>query len=95
MKPLSEFPNDARRAVRFVLCDIDDTITERGRLPAASLDAMERLRAAAIRVMPVTGRPAGRKTFYITGYVYSPPVDCNGSCDDRRLAGRGAKPSGE
>lgn len=59
MKPLSEFPANARRAVRFVLCDIDDTITQGGRLPAASLDAMERLQAAGIRVLAVTGRPAG------------------------------------
>ncbi len=59
MNPLSEFPAEARRAVRFVLCDIDDTITDRGRLPAASLDAMERLQAAGFRVMAITGRPAG------------------------------------
>lgn len=59
MRPLSEFPADARAAVRFVLCDIDDTITDHGRLPAASLAAMERLRAAGIRVLPITGRPAG------------------------------------
>jgi HAD superfamily hydrolase (TIGR01484 family) len=59
MQPLSEFPVEARRAVRFVLCDIDDTITDRGRLPAASLAAMERLQEADIRVVPITGRPAG------------------------------------
>ncbi|MBE9553557.1 MAG: HAD hydrolase family protein, partial [Proteobacteria bacterium] len=59
MRPLSEFPADTRRAVRFVLCDIDDTITDHGRLPASSLVAMERLQAAGIRVLPITGRPAG------------------------------------
>ncbi len=59
MNPLSAFPVSARRAVRFVLCDIDDTITDRGRLPSASLHAMERLQAAGIRVVPITGRPAG------------------------------------
>ena len=59
MKPLSEFPIEARRAVRYVLCDIDDTITDQGRLPASSLHAMERLRDADITVIPVTGRPAG------------------------------------
>jgi HAD superfamily hydrolase (TIGR01484 family) len=59
VRPLSEFPIEARRAVRFVLCDIDDTITDHGRLPAASLRAMERLQDADIRVMPITGRPAG------------------------------------
>ena len=59
MTPLSEFPIEARRAVRFVMCDIDDTITDNGRLPAASLDAMERLQAAGIKVLAITGRPAG------------------------------------
>ena len=59
MRPLLEFPREARRAVRFVLCDIDDTITDHGRLPSVSLHAMERLQEAGVRVMPVTGRPAG------------------------------------
>jgi len=59
MKKLADFPVEARRAVRFVLCDIDDTITDHGRLPAASLAAMEQLQAADIKVVPITGRPAG------------------------------------
>jgi HAD superfamily hydrolase (TIGR01484 family) len=42
-----------------VLCDIDDTLTINGRLPAAALEGMERLGGAGIRVIPVTGRPAG------------------------------------
>lgn len=59
MRPLAEFPLAQRRAVTFVLSDIDDTMTEDGRLPAASLGAMERLSAAGLKVVPVTGRPAG------------------------------------
>lgn len=59
MRPLTEFPANERAAVRFVLCDIDDTITAHGRLPSSSLAAMERLQAADIRVLPITGRPAG------------------------------------
>ena len=59
MKPLAEFPADERAAIRFLLTDIDDTLTEDGRLPAASLAAMERLQAGGLRVIPVTGRPAG------------------------------------
>jgi HAD superfamily hydrolase (TIGR01484 family) len=59
MKPLSDFPIEARRAVRFVLCDVDDTITDQGRLPASSLHAMERLQESGLAVMPITGRPAG------------------------------------
>jgi len=42
-----------------VLTDIDDTLTEHGRLPAIAYEAMERLKAAGLIVIPVTGRPAG------------------------------------
>jgi hypothetical protein len=59
MQPLAEFPVAARRAVRHVLCDIDDTLTTEGRLPAAAYAALERLRAAGLKVVPITGRPAG------------------------------------
>jgi len=45
--------------VRGVFCDIDDTLTTEGRLTAAAYTAMERLTAAALTVVPVTGRPAG------------------------------------
>jgi hydroxymethylpyrimidine pyrophosphatase-like HAD family hydrolase len=45
--------------VRFVLMDIDDTITRRGKLPAASYGALWRLKEAGLAVIPVTGRPAG------------------------------------
>jgi HAD superfamily hydrolase (TIGR01484 family) len=59
MRPLRDFPEDARRAVRGVLCDIDDTLTTEGRLTAAAYAAMEKLQRAGLRVIPVTGRPAG------------------------------------
>ncbi|MFP6742336.1 MAG: HAD-IIB family hydrolase [Alphaproteobacteria bacterium] len=59
MRPLEEFPLSARRRVEFVLCDIDDTLTLGGRLPGVAYMALERLRQAGFRVVPVTGRPAG------------------------------------
>ncbi|MGQ0663677.1 MAG: HAD-IIB family hydrolase [Pseudomonadota bacterium] len=59
LQPLSAFPPAARRRVRFVLCDIDDTLTRRGRLVASAYAAIERLGAAGLAVVPVTGRPAG------------------------------------
>jgi HAD superfamily hydrolase (TIGR01484 family) len=59
MRPLREFPIEARRRVGFVLTDIDDTLTTGGRLTAASYAALERLSASGRRVIPVTGRPAG------------------------------------
>lgn len=59
MRPIADFPREARRAVRAVLTDIDDTLTEDGRLPPVSYAAMARLKAAGLAVAPVTGRPAG------------------------------------
>ena len=59
MRSLAGFPNEARRRVRFVLLDIDDTLTSEGRLSAGAYAALERLWQHGLRVVPVTGRPAG------------------------------------
>ena len=59
MQPLTDFPQNDLRKIRFVLTDIDDTLTENGRLPAASYLAMEKLQQAGLKVIPITGRPAG------------------------------------
>ena len=59
MLPLSQMPQDVARAVRFVLTDIDDTLTDQGRLGAGAYAALERLQQSGLTVVPVTGRPAG------------------------------------
>jgi HAD superfamily hydrolase (TIGR01484 family) len=59
VKPLAQLPAEAVRHVRAVLTDIDDTLTEHGRLPALAYAALERLKEAGFIVIPVTGRPAG------------------------------------
>ncbi len=59
MRPLADFPRERLAAVRGVLTDIDDTLTTDGRLHAVAFAALERLRAAGLLVVPVTGRPAG------------------------------------
>ena len=59
MQPLSDFPKDTLKNIRFILTDIDDTLTENGRLPAKSYQALERLKQAGLKVIPITGRPAG------------------------------------
>src|SRR5689334_18816527 len=58
-RPLSDMPEEVRRSIRVVLTDIDDTLTTDGRLTARAYRALERLRAAGLLVIPVTGRPAG------------------------------------
>jgi HAD superfamily hydrolase (TIGR01484 family) len=59
MLPLADFPVAARRGIRGVFCDIDDTLTTGGRLTADAYGAMERLERAGLQVVPITGRPAG------------------------------------
>ena len=59
MQPLTEYSQNALRKIRFVLTDIDDTLTENGKLPAESYQALERLQQAGLKVIPITGRPAG------------------------------------
>ncbi len=45
--------------IRFVLTDIDDTVTTEGRLTGEAYLALERLSEAGLFVIPITGRPAG------------------------------------
>src|SRR5690348_2498111 len=59
MRPLAEFPSAAKARIRFVLTDVDDTLTDGPRLPAATYAAIERLHDADIAVIPVTAAPAG------------------------------------
>ncbi|MFC1877290.1 HAD-IIB family hydrolase [Thermodesulfobacteriota bacterium] len=59
MKPFKEFPSQSKSQIRYVLTDIDDTLTVHGRLPSAAFSAMEKLQQNNIHVLPVTGRPAG------------------------------------
>ena len=57
--PLAEAPRETLAGFKAVLTDIDDTLTLHGRLPAVAFAALERLRAAGFKVVPITGRPAG------------------------------------
>jgi HAD superfamily hydrolase (TIGR01484 family) len=59
MQKLSELSRLQLSSVRAVLTDIDDTLTTHGRLPAVAYAALERLQAAGVKVVPITGRPAG------------------------------------
>jgi HAD superfamily hydrolase (TIGR01484 family) len=58
-RALTDCPASALRRLSFVLTDIDGTLTTNGRLTAAVYEALEHLTDAGIRVVPITGRPAG------------------------------------
>jgi HAD superfamily hydrolase (TIGR01484 family) len=55
-RPFSEF---APRGVRGVLTDIDDTLTTAGAITPDALQALDRLKAAGLPVIAITGRPMG------------------------------------
>jgi hypothetical protein len=57
--PVREIPSGLCRSLEFVFTDIDDTITTGGLLPDGAYSALWDLYRAGIRVVPVTGRPAG------------------------------------
>lgn len=55
MKNVSEFKN----SIRFLLTDIDDTLTDEGHLGPEAYAALWKLHHAGVHVVPITGRPAG------------------------------------
>jgi HAD superfamily hydrolase (TIGR01484 family) len=59
MLPLADLDRATASSARAVLTDIDDTLTDSGRLPATAYAALEALHEAGLLVVPVTGRPAG------------------------------------
>ena len=59
MQPLAALAQDVRSNVLGVLTDIDDTLSSGGRMTAAAYSALEGLRDAGLRVLAITGRPAG------------------------------------
>jgi len=59
MHPLKDLSAQQVANIRFILSDIDDTITTEGRLTAHAYAALEQLSMAGMIVMLITGRPAG------------------------------------
>jgi HAD superfamily hydrolase (TIGR01484 family) len=47
------------RSLKGIFCDIDDTLTLHGKLPHESYKALWNLQKAGLKVVPITGRPAG------------------------------------
>lgn len=56
MKKLSEYSSSRPR---FVFTDIDDTLTDEGRLHPSAYSALWKLHQSGVQVVPITGRPAG------------------------------------
>jgi predicted mannosyl-3-phosphoglycerate phosphatase (HAD superfamily) len=59
MKAIAEMTHEEAAGVKYILMDIDDTLTREGKLLASAYTSLWRLKEAGLKVIPVTGRPAG------------------------------------
>ncbi len=59
MQPFCRVEADRLKKLKYILFDVDDTVTNGGKLTAQAYDAMWRLNDAGLKLIPVTGRPAG------------------------------------
>ncbi|MBN1249621.1 MAG: HAD-IIB family hydrolase [Anaerolineae bacterium] len=59
MQPIRDFPPAIAQALLGVFFDIDDTFTTHGKIHPEPFRAIWSLKEAGLRVVPITGRPAG------------------------------------
>jgi len=58
-KSLSSLSMAQAKSIKWLFTDVDDTLTWQGALPLESMIALNKLSAAGVRVVPVTGACAG------------------------------------
>ena len=93
MRPLVDWPAEARRALVGVFTDIDDTLTTEGAITADALQSLYDLKAAGLRVVAITGRPVGWSEPFAAAWPVDAIVAENGAVallpsTDRRLEKR-------
>ena len=59
MQPFETLPIAVAKNLRGILSDIDDTLTTHGKLLPCALQALSRAQENGLKVVVVTGRPAG------------------------------------
>jgi HAD superfamily hydrolase (TIGR01484 family) len=59
ISPISALSREEAHTIRYVLMDIDDTLTTDGKLRSESYAALWKLHESGLVVVPITGRPAG------------------------------------
>lgn len=87
LRPLAELPAARLARLRGVLTDIDDTLTRDGAIEPAALAALQRLAAAGVPVIAITGRPAGWSEPFALAWPVAAIVAENGAVMLRRRGG--------
>ena len=70
--------------LRGIFCDVDDTLTHDGTLVPAAYEAIARATAAGLRVVAVTGRPAGWAEVFACTWPLAGAIAENGAFAVRR-----------
>jgi HAD superfamily hydrolase (TIGR01484 family) len=79
MKPLADWPLEARQQIIGVFTDIDDTLTTDGAITPDALQALHDLKAAGLHVIAITGRPVGWSEPFAAQWPVDAIVAENGS----------------
>jgi HAD superfamily hydrolase (TIGR01484 family) len=79
VKPLAEWPLEARRQITGVFTDIDDTLTTDGAITPDALQALHDLKATGYTVIAITGRPVGWSEPFARDWPVDAIVAENGS----------------
>ncbi len=56
---MQQFDREAARGFEGIFFDIDDTFTTGGKIPASAFSALWDLKQSGLKLVPITGRPAG------------------------------------
>lgn len=81
------------QGLKYVLMDIDDTLTRDGKLLACSYQALWDLKDAGLRIIPITGRPAGWCSLIAREWPVDGVVGENGALAFWEQRGAGERPS--
>lgn len=82
MRPINTLTKEEAASIRYILHDIDDTITDDGKLLPEAYGALWALHNAGFRVIPVTGRPAGWCDMILRQWPVDAVIGENGAFTD-------------
>jgi HAD superfamily hydrolase (TIGR01484 family) len=68
------------RGLEVILFDIDDTFTTRGKIPSCAYQALWALKRSGLKLVPITGRPAGWCDHIARMWPVDGVVGENGAC---------------
>ncbi len=79
MKNFTDLKYEDIKYIKYILCDIDDTITQDGKLLDTAYSSLWHLYKAGYKIIPVTGRPAGWCDMIIRQWPVNAVIGENGA----------------